>query len=77
MKNNKILRKSLAGYGIFLISSVVALLIVGNVLAGTYSNLISTIFQQSTTKKIEIDNKDEINMSELKDIFDIDKIEVE
>ncbi len=61
MKNNKILRKSLAGYGIFLISSVVALLIVGNVLAGTYSNLISTIFQQSTTKKIEIDNKDEIN----------------
>ena len=48
MKAKKIFRKVLAGYGIFLICIVLAVLIVGNSLAGTYSNLISTTLEQET-----------------------------
>ena len=61
MKAKKIFRKVLAGYGIFLICIVLAVLIVGNSLAGTYSNLISTTLEQETMKKIEVENADEID----------------
>lgn len=61
MKGKKILRKILAGYGIFLICVVIAILIVGNVLAGIYSNLISIVLEQDPTKKIEVENADEID----------------
>lgn len=61
MKGKKLFRKILAGYGIFLICVVLAILIVGNTLAGTYSNLISIVLDQDTTKKVEVENADEIN----------------
>lgn len=61
MKTKNIFRKVLAGYGIFLICIVLAALIVGNSLAGTYSNLISTTLEQETMKKIEVENADEID----------------
>ena len=61
MKTGRIARKILGGYGIFLMCVVLAILIVGNSLAGTYSNLISTTLEQETMKKIEVENADEID----------------
>lgn len=75
MKNssNSIFRKTLAGYGIFLICVVLAILIVGNALAGTFSNLISIVLQQETMKKIEIDNADEIDTEYYKNDYSSQK----
>ncbi len=55
----KILRKVLAGYGLFLICVLAVIMIVANTLAGTYSNLISTVLQQKTTKRVEVENVEE------------------
>ena len=43
----------------------------------SYITNIKNGYKYTYKDEVKLDNKDEINMSELKDIFDIDKIEVE
>ncbi|MBO4990017.1 MAG: glycoside hydrolase family 3 protein [Clostridia bacterium] len=62
-------KRVVAGYGIFLTCVFASMLTVTNVLANTYSEMISTFLQQETMKKVEVENAEDIDTRYFKSKF--------